>query len=86
MYKSFQKEDSPYYLYSVPGYDPCYYLDFNQTQSIKYLFTCKYTNDVNGIDPTRENLGYAYRDVVSRDNYSEFLYTAVNSKTGMKAM
>lgn len=37
-----ERADSPYYLYSVPGYDPCFYLDFETVQDIKYLLVCKY--------------------------------------------
>ena len=29
-------EDSPYYLYSVPGYSPCYFLNFTEPYTIEY--------------------------------------------------
>eukprot|EP00347_Sterkiella_histriomuscorum_P010347 403376653 len=86
LYRGCQKEDSPYYLYSVPGFDPCFYLDFTEVQNIKYILTCKYTGDISGIDPVKENLGYAYRDVIQMDTPNTFIYAAQNNQTGMKAI
>lgn len=39
-YKGCQKEDSPYYMYSIPGYDPCFPLNFTEPQEIKYQLIC----------------------------------------------
>ncbi|CDW82059.1 ef hand family protein [Stylonychia lemnae] len=86
LYKGCKKEDSPYYLYSVPGYDPCFYLDFTQKQNIGFILTCKYTDEVSSINSKSENIGYQYRDVVQPAQVPEFQYTAVNPTTQMKTL
>ena len=43
-----EKPDTPYYLYSVPGYDPCFYLNFSRSYEVKYLVNCRIINE-NGI-------------------------------------
>lgn len=34
------REDTPYYLYSVPGFSPCYFFDFNSQTDMTWLLTC----------------------------------------------
>jgi hypothetical protein len=64
-YKRCEKEDTPEYMYSIPGFDPCYPLDFSQKQTIKFMINCRNFDDTQTIpDPQSENLGYEYRDVV----------------------
>jgi hypothetical protein len=56
--------DTPYYLYSVPGYDPCTYLDFTRSYEVKFQVQCN-TIDENGlVKMSAERTGYDYRDVV----------------------
>lgn len=58
------REDTPYYLYSVPGYSPCYFLDFTTSYTVEFTINCK-TVDQNGlVSVQREEVGYEYRDVI----------------------
>jgi len=59
------KEDSFYYLYSIPGFSPCYKHFFNETYTFEYDVKCQLVTE-NGLT-TRSRaprVGYAYRDVV----------------------
>ena len=31
-----KKKDTPFYIYSLPGYDPCEYFDFTKSYEVKY--------------------------------------------------
>ena len=42
------KEDSFYYLYSVPGFSPCYPQNFTQSINVEFELTCKDINQ-NGL-------------------------------------
>lgn len=60
------KADSDYYVYSIPGFDPCYFYDFSQTYTFKYLLQCRpmQMNDLVSPDGHPEGLGYGYVDVI----------------------
>ena len=48
-YKGFSdKPDSYYYMYSIPGYDPCFFFDFGKSHDIKFKLMCK-TIDETGM-------------------------------------
>ena len=32
--------DSPYSLYSIPGYDPCFFFNFTETYNIEFMIQC----------------------------------------------
>lgn len=52
------KEDTPYYLYSVPGYDPCFYLNFSRSYEVIFNLNCKVI-DEHGLNDLRyESSGY----------------------------
>ena len=74
-------EDSPYYLYSVPGYSPCYFLNFTEPYTIEYYMQCK-TVDPNGtVEVQREQVGYEYRDVIKEPEFVPFSYVTQNHET-----
>lgn len=52
------RQDTPYYLYSIPGYDPCFYLNFTQSQEIKFKLQCKVIDEHGLNDPSTEVAGY----------------------------
>lgn len=87
-YQRCNKEDTPEYMYSIPGFDPCYPLDFSQKQTIKFMINCRNFDDTATVaDPNGENLGYDYRDVIAKatppasDSYT---YLAVNERNRYK--
>jgi hypothetical protein len=88
-YKRCQKEDTPDYMYSIPGFDPCYPLDFSQIQDIKFLIECRNflpTPNAN-LNPDTENLGYPYLDILTpapQPSPSDFGYLSTNPRTGLK--
>ena len=62
--------DSAYYLYSIPGFSPCYFFDFDTVVPMKYMLECR-TNDGSPMSEY-EMSGYEYRDVVSPPEYNPF--------------
>lgn len=80
-YKGCQKEDSPYYMYSIPGYDPCFYFDFSKTADIKFKLTCRSIDDTGVVELNQQNVGYQYRDVVVPPQEVQFNYVATNPET-----
>lgn len=87
-YQRCQKEDTPEYMYSIPGFDPCYPLDFSQKQTIKFMLNCRNFDDTKTVaDPSSENLGYEYRDVVVKaapPPKESFKYVAENPQNKFK--
>ena len=87
-------------MYSIQGYDPCNYFDFNGKTTIKYKLVCKAINRakevIEGGHP--EGIQYLYRDVfdpskpannntvniLAVEPPSPFKYAAVNKQTGYK--
>lgn len=82
-YKGCQdRPDTPYYLYSIPGYDPCVYLNFSRSQEIKFDLHCKVIDEHGLNNPNTESAGYKYRDVVTEPKpYAFFNYVATNPQT-----
>lgn len=68
-------------MYSIPGYDPCFPLNFTEPQEIKYQLICQGLDDSGFVDVTRENVGYAYRDVIKPPVMPDFNYVATNPET-----
>lgn len=61
-----QFEDSDYYVYSIQGYDPCYFFNLEKKTTIKYKLTCQAINSnfevIEGGHP--EGLGFKYSDIL----------------------
>ena len=68
-------------MYSIPGFDPCFPLNFTEPQEIKYLLICQGYDETGFVDVVRENVGYEYRDVVKPPTYEPFSYVATNPET-----
>lgn len=84
-YQRCDKEDTPEYMYSIPGFDPCYPLDFTKKQEIKFLINCRYFDETNSVDVKTENVGYDYRDVIEpAENPKNFSYVASNPRFQFK--
>jgi hypothetical protein len=80
-YEKCNKNDTPEYMYSIPGFDPCHPLDFSKEQEIKFLVNCRYFDDTNSVDVRTENVGYEYRDVIEAPvNPGNFEYIAHNPR------
>ena len=90
MYEGCSKPDSDYYVYSIQGFDPCFFYDFTQEYEFKYKLNCKPINDEGVVKPQGhvENLGYNYADVVEypRLQPSDFTYAAINNQTNLKVV
>jgi len=69
-------------MYSIPGFDPCYPLDFGKKQKIKFLVNCRYFDDSgSGVNLRGENIGYDYRDVIEAPQKPKnFTYIANNPR------
>jgi len=84
------KPDSAYYLYSVPGFSPCFFFDFTSTTpfNLKYELNCKSVNTTGEMATIDENemTGYQYRDVVAPAKYNPFKYLSQNPDTKFAVM
>jgi len=82
-----EKPDTPYYLYSVPGYDPCHFFDFSKSYEIKYKLECRTISDTGLVNiQESEMTGYEYRDVTRQAAYNPFQYVATNPETSFGVM
>lgn len=58
LYEGCNFKDSEEYVFSISGYDPCNYYDFdNEIITIRYMLQC-------GVPP-KSGLGFEYQDLVS---------------------
>lgn len=70
------RPDSFQYLYSVPGFSPCYPQYFNESISIKYHLVCQ-SIDGNGFAAVpKEQNGYPYRDIVKEATFNPYTYVS----------
>lgn len=85
------RPDTAYYLYSIPGFSPCYFFDFSAGQyspaipeyPLGFRLECRDiapNGNMAAIDP-KEHTGYEYRDVVEHPQHNEFKYASQNPKT-----
>lgn len=87
-----EREDSEYYVYSIHGFDPCFYFDFSKTYTMKFLLQCR-AIDEKGIvleNGHSEGVGFEYADVIKAvesgvpEGQDVYKYAAVNSLTKLK--
>jgi hypothetical protein len=52
------KNDTPSYFYSVPGYDPCFFLNFSRSYEVIFNLHCKVIDEHGLNDIERETSGY----------------------------
>lgn len=68
-------------MYSLPGYDPCFPLNFTRSHEIKFEVQCS-ALDAQGLARSEsEAPGYDYRDVLVSPEYNPFSYVATNPET-----
>lgn len=85
-YKTCDYPDSEYYIYSIHGYDPCYFLDFTTTYDVHYILTCAPTDIEGYLTEWSEGLGAEYRDVTEMPSWDNYTYAVHNEETGYKAL
>jgi hypothetical protein len=56
-----------YYLYSLKGFQPCYYFNFSEKYDVKFKLKCQIMDETGFIIPDKENVGYKYSDVIEQD-------------------
>lgn len=74
-------------MYSIQGFDPCHFFDFNQKTDIKFLMKCLPLTKKGIVKENghTEKLGLEYADVIKQTEPTEkFTYAAVNPETKMK--
>ena len=77
------RPDTPEYMYSISGFDPCYPFDFSVPKVVKFIVNCRVAmddTDLGTIDLASENIGYAYRDVIEAPIKPNFTYIASNPR------
>lgn len=71
-------------MYSIHGYDPCYFLDFYKTYDVRFLLNCQNFDLTGTLNSKGEAIGYAYRDVIKTDPFPTINYQYVNEANGYK--
>lgn len=88
------KEDSDYYVYSIQGFDPCFFFDFTKSYKMKYNLQCRPVDEKGVVLPNGhpEGLGYKYSDITIYPNSGlkegEMLYNykSFNNKTKLRLL
>ena len=84
------KTDSAYYLYSIPGFSPCFFFDFTSKTPFElgYNLNCKQMDTDGQMAAVKETefTGYQYRDVVTPAKYNPFKYLSQNPDTKFSVM
>lgn len=75
------RADTFEYLYSVPGFSPCYPQDFNTAVEVEFELICKLINENGLVSAKKEDVGYPYRDVIKEPNSSPFTYVSISQET-----
>lgn len=87
MSKGCSGENSPDYVFSTPGFDPCHSFDLENGQTeIKYFLNCKAIDKDGYVIPDghSEGLGYEYADLVEQPTGEPFPY--IENQRGVKIM
>ena len=82
-----ERPDTPEYMYSIAGFDPCYPFDFSVPKLVKFIVNCR--NSLDDVDLGEmnlytENIGFQYRDVIEAPKKPEFSYLASNPRNQYK--
>lgn len=85
-YKTCDYPDSDFYIYSIHGFDPCYFLDFTSTYDVHYTLNCIGTDAKGFVTVWEEGLGLNYIDVTQMPVWENFTYSVHNEVTGYKAV
>lgn len=85
-----QYPDSDEYVYSTPGFDPCFKYDFTKSYSFKYKLDCRDITSKGIVkeEGHQEGVQYSYSEVISIDEPQNFNYNYLytNDQTNMKLM
>ena len=79
-YQRCPQPDTPEYMFSIPGFDPCYPQDFSQTKTVSFLVNCRQITTLAALNPISSNVGYDYRDVLVPAEAPKFQYQVENTK------
>ena len=101
LYKSCSdKQDSYFYMYSIPGFDPCHPVSFTEPLDFQFYVNCKFLMpNSNAFDTSTRKLGVDYPNQVQAeeddllgfsnrpDDYwqdQDMDYDIKNDKTGLR--
>ena len=62
----------------MPGYSPCYFLNFNETYTVEFYITCRPVDETGLVEVQREEVGYEYRDVIKQPEFVPFSQVSQN--------
>ena len=75
-------EDSFYYLYSIPGFSPCFWHKFNESYDIEFKTKCQIVQDGGLTTASKEpRVGYPYRDVIREANVNSLSQVSSSPET-----
>ena len=71
MYKGCTGGNSEAYVYSIKGFDPCFFYDFTSKTTMKYLLQCRAINSKGIVkeDGHTEGFGYTYDNIIDKPTY-----------------
>lgn len=75
------RPDTFEYLYSVPGFSPCYPQNFSSVITVDFDLVCKTINTNGLVSSVSEDVGYPYRDVIRQPDSSPFTYVSQSPET-----
>ena len=81
------REDTFQYLYSVPGFSPCWPQNFTESIQVEYKLKCQVLNE-NGLVSLNqdEGVGYPYRDVIKEATFNPYSYVSSNPAQAFTAI
>lgn len=80
------KEDSFYYLYSIPGFSPCYPQSFQSTLTVSFELICQEQTE-NGMQPIgSRRVGYPYRDVIKPASFNPLSNVSADPETEFRVL
>ena len=59
-----KREDTLNYVFSIPGFDPCFYFDFEKTYTLEFMLNCRVLNHRGLVEMSDTGVGYEYEDVL----------------------
>eukprot|EP00349_Pseudokeronopsis_sp_Brazil_P002766 CAMPEP_0202963782 /NCGR_PEP_ID=MMETSP1396-20130829/7791_1 /ASSEMBLY_ACC=CAM_ASM_000872 /TAXON_ID= /ORGANISM="Pseudokeronopsis sp., Strain Brazil" /LENGTH=206 /DNA_ID=CAMNT_0049685285 /DNA_START=816 /DNA_END=1436 /DNA_ORIENTATION=+ len=65
-------------MYSIHGYDPCYFIDFTTTFDLSFKLICRDVDASGKLQSTLPSVGYEYEDVVEREAMPAFDLDYIN--------
>lgn len=92
LYKGCQGKypDSDFYLYSIKGFDPCNFFDFEKSTNIKFRLDCRPVDENSVVlkNGHKEGIGYDYKDVTgtTSEPIRTINYISENSLTKMRVV